>query len=265
MRIREYARPESLEKAYDLLMKSKSNRILGGCTFLKRTHLNINTAIDLKDCGLSYIRETEDAVLIGAYTPLRDIETSKTISHEFGTMLSDVLEHLIGIQLRNIITIGAHVASRFGFSDIIPVLLSLDAHVRFFHSGEKSLWSFMQEKRPERDILTEIILPKEERRGKAQTMRLSYSDYSIFCLAASRAGDDWIIAAGVFPGRARLAEKTMSLVNGTHVRKSDAAVLARDITDNYRFGSNYRASAEYRRELCLVFARRAIEELADEN
>lgn len=265
MQIREYARPATLDEAYALLTKGRNNRILGGCTFLKRTNLKIGTAIDLVDCGLSYIREGEDAIAIGAYTSLREIETSQVLAREFGTMLKEPLEHLIGVQLRNAITIGAHVASRFGFSDIIPTLLALNASVRFYHGGVKPLWSYMQEEVPEKDILVEILLPREGRRGKVQMMRLSYNDYSIFCLAMSRAGENWIVAAGVFPGRARLAERTMEEMNNRHVTKGDASPLAECITAEYRFGNNYRGSAEYRRELCRVFARRGIEELADEN
>ena len=110
-----------------------------------------------------------------------------------------------------------------------------------------------------------IVLPKEGRRAKVQMMRLSYNDYSIFCLAASRVKENWIIAAGVFPGRAKLAEKTMSEMRDTPVTRGRAAELARRITAEYRFGTNYRGTAEYRRTLCEVFARRAIEELADED
>jgi len=265
MQIREYARPADLDEAYALLVKGKTNRILGGCTFLKRTNLKIGTAIDLQDCGLCYIREEEDCVRIGAYTSLREVEVSDVIFREFGTMLREVLEHLIGVQLRNVITVGAHVAARFGFSDLIPTLLALNARVRFFHGGEKTLWSYLQEERPPKDILTEIVLPKEGRRGKVQMMRLSYNDYSVFCLAVSRARENWIISAGVFPGRAKLQEDVMEQMNAVPITKKDASLLARKIADGYRFGSNYRGSAAFRQELCRVFARRALEELADED
>lgn len=219
MQIREYQKPATLDEAYALLVKGKTNRILGGCTFLKRTNVKIGTAIDLSACGLDYIRETEEAVMIGAYTSLRDIETSAVILENFGPALREVLEHLIGVQLRNVITIGAHVASRFGFSDIIPTLLAMNASLRFYRGGVKSLWAYMNEDVPERDILLEIVLPKEGRRTKVQMMRLSYNDYSIFCLAASRVKENWIIAAGVFPGRAKLAEKTMSEMRDTPVTR----------------------------------------------
>lgn len=109
------------------------------------------------------------------------------------------------------------------------------------------------------------MLPKEGRRTKVQMMRLSYNELFHLCLAASRVKENWIIAAGVFPGRAKLAEKTMSEMRDTPVTRGRAAELARRITAEYRFGTNYRGTAEYRRTTCEVFARRAIEELADED
>ncbi len=266
MNIREYARPATLEEAYELIKKGRANRLIGGCTFLQRTHLNIKTAVDLMDCGLDYITEDETAVHIGAYATLREIEVSPIIQQVAGSMLTDALSHLIGVQLRNQIRIGAHVASRFGFSDIIPTLLALNARVVFFKGGEKTLWAYMQEKRTPktpRDILTEIIIPKEGRRGKTQMMRLSYADYSIFCMAVSYAGTGWILAGGNFPGPAKLAEEVMAAMNTQGASIRDPELFAQKTADSFTFGSNWRGSAEYRYELCRIFTRRAIEELRE--
>jgi len=263
MEIREYRKAASLEEAYELLGKSRQNRIIAGCTFLHRTRLKINIAIDLSDCGLSYIRETEQEMLIGAYTCLRDMETSELLCREFGDVFTEVLKHLIGIQLRSHITIGAHVYSRYGFSDLIPVLLSLGARVRLYRCGEMSLKDFMNAEpiTIKGDILTEIVLPKEGRKAKGQMMRNSYNDYSIFCLAVSRADDDWIIAAGAHPGRAALAERTMERLKGAELTTDAISAFVQEIPREFRFGSTFRASAEYQSELCSIFARRALEEL----
>ena len=264
--IREYVKATDLDSAYALLQKSKTNLILGGCTFLKRTRKRVGTAIDLKDCGLSYIRETDTQVEIGAYTSLRELETSPLILERFGNAFQQAVEHLIGVQLRDAITIGGHVYSRFGFSDIIPTLLALNARIRFYHEGEKSLWEYLQQEKRSRDILVEIILPKEGRRSVVQMMRSSYNDYSIFCLAVSRSeAGNWIVAGGVFPGRAKLALETMEEMNRSAVTRDQAQKLAQKIADGFTFGDNYRGSGAYRKQLCRVFARRAIEELANED
>ncbi|MDR3146605.1 MAG: FAD binding domain-containing protein [Treponema sp.] len=263
MKIREYRRAASLEEAWALLGESKDNCVLGGGVFLHKTSRQINIAVDLVDCGLCYIRETDADVLIGAYTCLRDIETSPLIRREFGSAFTEVLRHLIGVQLRNHITIGAHVYARFGFSDIIPVLLALNAGICLFRHGGMTLKDFMRaEARTFKgDILTEIRIPKEGRKTKVQMMRNSYADYSILCLAVSRSGGDWIVVAGARPGGAAFAEGAMSRLRSAPVSAEAIPALAEEIAGEFRFGDNFRASAEYRKELCLVFARRALEEL----
>lgn len=264
MEIREYRRAASLEEAYELIHKSKQNVILGGCTFLRKTGRKIGIAVDLRDCGLDYIRETDHEMRIGAYTCFRDLETNTRLYELFGNVFQEIFKHLIGVQLRNHITIGGHVYSRFGFSDLIPVLLSLHARVKLYRGGEMSLHAFMDAdvKAVKGDILTEVILPKEGRKAFVQMMRSSYNDYSIFCLAVSRVDNDWIIAAGVLPGRAMLAEKAMEQLKKSDFSKDRIDQLVREITGEFRFGSNFRGSGEYREALCGVFARRALEQLS---
>ena len=263
MQITTYHKAASLGEAHALLQASPQNRLLGGCTFLRKTSLKINVAVDLSDCGLDYIRVCENEVHIGAYTSFRDIETSPVLQEDFGDIFKTALEHLIGVQLRSQITVGAHVFSRYGFSDLIPALLVLNARVRLYSAGEMRLDDFMRAgyKTLRGDILTELILPREKRLSQLHMLRNSYSDYSVFCLAASRLGDDWIIAAGARPGPAVLAGNTMEALKADRPGRDNIPDLARRITSEFVFGSNIRASAAYREQLCTVFARRALESL----
>ena len=265
MQVQEYVKPASLDEAYGLLTKAKSNCILGGCTFLRKINRKVKTAIDLADCGLDYITEEDDVIRIGAYTSLREMETSQLLRETFGTVFQDVLEHLIGVQLRNMITIGGHMYSRFGFSDINTLMLALNAKIRLYRGGVVSYLDFMQAHRPEKDILVEVILPKEGRRCKVQMLRNSYNDYSIFCLAVSRVGSDWLISAGILPGRPKLAAETMNYLKEHPATRQDAEKIGEMVASELHFGSNYRGSADYRRTLCQVFAKRAVKELADED
>ena len=61
MTIREYARPATLEEAWQLNQK-KPNRVLGGMIWLKMEKLNVGTAIDLSGLGLDTIEETVSKV-----------------------------------------------------------------------------------------------------------------------------------------------------------------------------------------------------------
>ena len=54
--IREYARPATLEEAWQLNQK-RPNRVLGGMLWLKMEKISVGTAIDLSALGLDTIEE----------------------------------------------------------------------------------------------------------------------------------------------------------------------------------------------------------------
>ena len=55
MTIREYARPATLEEAWQLNQK-KPNRVLGGMLWLKMEKINVGTAIDCRPWGWIRLR-----------------------------------------------------------------------------------------------------------------------------------------------------------------------------------------------------------------
>ena len=57
-------------------------------------------------------------------------------------------------------TMGGSVASKFGFSDIIPALLAVHADIVTYKGGRMSMKDYMNYR--ERDILVEIRIPKRE-------------------------------------------------------------------------------------------------------
>ena len=72
--LRDFKSPETLDEAYELLMKSKMNKILGGCHFLKAGCRSFNVGIDLSKLDLNYINVEDDEIKIGATTTYRDLE-----------------------------------------------------------------------------------------------------------------------------------------------------------------------------------------------
>ena len=76
--IREYARPATLEEAWQLNQK-RPNRVLGGMLWLKMEKISVGTAIDLSALGLDTIEETDTEFAIGAMATLRSLETPSLI------------------------------------------------------------------------------------------------------------------------------------------------------------------------------------------
>jgi CO/xanthine dehydrogenase FAD-binding subunit len=70
------AQPQTLTEAAEIFAQKPDTVILGGCAFLKMGSRHIVHAMDLSDCGLNRIQETNEEIILGAMTTLRDVETS---------------------------------------------------------------------------------------------------------------------------------------------------------------------------------------------
>ena len=117
--IQRLVQPETIEEAYKILTEKKLNTVLGGTCFLRMGSKRIGTAIDLSKLNLDYIKEDEEYIEIGAMATFRDIETSSVLNENFNGVLPKSVESIIGVQFRNIVTVGASIFSKYGFSDLI--------------------------------------------------------------------------------------------------------------------------------------------------
>ena len=157
--IREYKKVQSLEEAYELNQK-KSNRIIGGMIWLKMETLNVGTAIDLSGLGLDAVEETETEFRIGAMTTLRTLETHEGLAAYTNGAMRESVRHIVGVQLRNLATLGGSLYSRFGFSDVLTMFLALDASVELYKGGIVPLCEYAERKK-DRDVLVRVIVPKK--------------------------------------------------------------------------------------------------------
>ena len=194
-----YFPAQSLQEAYDELLKSKKNIILGGTSYLRMENTSYNTAIDLSSLSLDYIKEDGEYIHIGAMTSFREIETNSIILNLFNGILSKSVENIIGVQFRNNVTVGATVFSKYGFSDFIPALLSLDTTVVLFNGGAISLEEYLSTEGKTRDILVEIKIRKAIGKGSFQSIRKSKTDYAITNTAVTNENGNFRIAIGVRP------------------------------------------------------------------
>ena len=258
----EYVLPKSAEEAYEALISKKTARLIGGGCFLRMGHKRIGLAIDLSEAGLNYIKDIGPEIEIGAMTSLRDFETSTILKENFGDIIGDSVKHIIGVQLRNIATIGATVFSKYGFSDPITALLSLNADIYLHNGGRISLEDFLKEEDRRKDLLEKIIIKKNTGPSSFQTLRNSAVDYAILSVAVSKTQENYRISIGARPREATLAYNTMEYLSNIEITEEIAIVAGKMAADEIHFGTNNRGSADYRRELCKILVKRAILEVA---
>lgn len=259
--VKEYIAPQNVTEAYELFSTKKSSTILGGGAFIRMGSKNIGTLIDLSKAKIDYINETESTFEIGAMATFGDIEHSKILAKHFDNLLAKSVREIVGLQLRNLVTVGGTVYSRYGFSDFLTGLLALDTEVNFHKQGRISLEEYLEEGPKEKDILESITVPKDGRRASYITMRNSKGDYAILNVAVSKLGDDFRIAVGARPQRAILAKKAMGYLSSNgyteeHIKKT-VEIAAEEIT----FGTNTRGSKEYRKQICKALLKKALMEV----
>ncbi len=254
MTIREYKRAESLEEAWQLNQK-RPNRVLGGMIWLKMENINVGTAIDLSGLGLDTIEETDEGFSIGAMVTLRQIELHPGLAAYTDGAVRESVRHIVGVQLRNLATVGGSIYSRFGFSDVLTMFLALNASVELYKGGVVPLAEYAQ--RPyDRDILVRVLVPKENARFVYQSVRNSQTDFPVLTCAAAKLADGSIRAAiGVRPGKAVLYTAAPEV--GETAEKF-AARFAAEVKADIKTESNLRGGAEYRRHLAGVLTKRAV-------
>ena len=257
LKFKQYYRVKSLEEAYELNQK-KNNVVLGGIGWLKMGGRNIQTAIDLSTLGLDKIEEDEECFKIGCMCTLRQLEVNESLNSYFNGIIAKSVIHIVGVQFRNCATIGGSVYSRFGFSDILTALLSLETYVELFNGGIIPLSEY-RDMPYDNDILVRIIIKKDNRKTAYLTHRNSATDIPTLAVAVSRLNNRWNIVIGARPQKAMNVNAAELLSEIPTQNEVDEVVEY--VMKNVKFDSNMRGSKEYRQILAKVFINRAISEI----
>lgn len=228
----------------------------------------IQTAIDLSGLGLDTIEETDEEFRIGCMVTLRQLELHEGIGVYSMGAVREALRHIVGVQFRNVATVGGSVYGRFGFSDVLTVLLVMDTYVELYRGGILPLREFVQQKK-DRDILVRILIKKTEGQFAYQSVRNTTTDFPVLTCAAAFLGGKLRTAVGARPGRAVLLEEECTANCGDAVGPAwketrevcrmsaeRAEAFGRYAAEQIPTGSNLRGSAGYRTHLTEVLVRR---------
>ena len=272
----QYVRAQSLDEAYELYQK-KPNFVLGGMLWLKMKNKTLGTAIDLCDLGLDQIDEDENEFRIGAYVTLRQIETHEALNAYTHGAIAESVRHIVGVQFRNVATVGGSIWGRFGFSDVMTIFRALGAKVQLHKAGIMDLDEFAALPRTTRDVLVSVIVPKNAKGVVYLSQRNQSTDFPVLtCAVANRSGR-YVAVIGASPYMAEPVWDEEGILDGIADAKTDDNAALTDNSENnakidkfaeyvaehIRFGSNIRAGAEYREIICRVLTRRAVTQSLD--
>ncbi len=274
----DYHPATSVDEAIVLLQQygDDAKLLAGGHSLLPTMKLRLAQPAHLIDLGkiggLSYIREDDGAVAVGAMTTYATIARSELIKQYFALLPEGVM--LIGDpQVRNRGTIGGSVAHSDPAADTPGMVLALKADimvqgpggVRTIKADDFCLDLFQTALNPD-EVVTEIRFAKPPAHtGSAYTkLANKASHYAIVgCAAVVTLGGDGrctsasvvITGASVKPSRVRDVEAALLNKNLDEAAIADAASHA---ADGLELVSDIHGSKEYRAQMAAVFARRAI-------
>ncbi len=259
LQFKNYACPETVEEAYELVRKGRMNRVMGGGVWLRMQTRRIATMIDLSACGLDKIEEDEECFKIGAMVTLHQLECHEAFNEATCHVFERSVRDVVGVQFRNLATVGGSVYGRFGFSDVLTSLLPLDTEVELVGAGIVSLASF-RNMPYERDVLTHVIVHKHPYQADFEAVRRSATDFPVLNVCAACWGDAWHVAVGARPTKAKLVEGERLGLGTTFT--DDELNEACEKLGELPMGSNMRGSERYRRHLARELGRRAIRRAA---
>ena len=256
--IQNYVQAQSLEEAWQLNQK-KRNRILGGMLWLRLGNGSIDTAIDLCKLGLNTIEETNEQFTIGAMVTLRDLELHEGLNNYSGNAVADAVKKIVGVQFRNMATVGGSLWGRFGFSDVLTVFLAMDTYVELYKGGIIPLEQFAGMK-PDNDIFVRLIVKKSPCKVVYTSMRNQSTDFPVLACAVSCVNGEYRASVGARPSRARIwRDEEGFLADG--ITTESAKAFAAYVAENAPTEGNVRGSAAYRTHLIEVLTERAVREL----
>ncbi len=263
LEIKEYVKAESLEQAYELNQK-RTNQVLGGMLWMKMGDHRIQTAIDLSGLGLDTIEEDETQFSIGCMATLRQLELHEGLNSWSKGTVRESVRHIVGVQFRNLATVGGSIFGRFGFSDVLTCFLAMDTYVELYHNGIISLSDFVDLPR-DNDILIRLIVKKTAAKCVYLSQRNTKTDFPVLTCAVCRDEKGTRVAVGARPQKAMLL--TLSETQTADIIENGekaAAEIAEELATQIPTQDNMRASAAYRTHLAKVLMRRALLAVTEE-
>jgi aerobic carbon-monoxide dehydrogenase medium subunit len=277
----EYERATSVDNAIELLEKygPETRLLAGGHSLLPMMKLrlaNPERLIDINELGeLSYIRETDGEIRIGAMTRHRELLESEALARHF-PVFGDAERVIADPPVRNRGTIGGSLAQADAAEDLSAVCSALKASVVIVGSGGQRIVSMddfhvgpYMTAIQDAEILTEIRLPVRPGSGSAhEKVERRAGDWAIVAVSAAlwmeggRIADAGLALSAAGPTTIH-ATRSEELLRGKEPAEELFAEAGRLASEDCSPIADGRGPADYKRHLAGVLTRRALARAAE--
>lgn len=269
--------PSTPAEAVRLLSRSNPGEmaVLGGGTDLL---LELNEGriaplqvLSLRKLPWRYFRWEGDSLVVGSTLPLRALELDPHVRSRLPG-LWEAIQDVGSPALRNRATMGGNLGRGSPASDLLPILLALEARVRIIGpSGvrEHPVDMVLQESRRSTlgpaELIESVILPASAPSTYLWQRVQPVNDISQVGVAAAfrPEGPHWRIALGGLQPRARRLSEAEAMLRSARPTHLEMELAAQEAARRAEFVSDKRATESYRRRLVTVLVRRAIQTTID--
>jgi carbon-monoxide dehydrogenase medium subunit len=275
----EYTAPSSLQEAVGLLEDPDAKILAGGHSLLPLMKLRLAQPRLLVDIGripgLSYVRQEDGVLAIGAMTTYRDIEHSNEV-HQSAPVLAEAVHEVGDPQVRAKGTLAGALAHADPAGDLPAVALALGGTVRVVgSSGERDLdldsffVDMLTTALGEKEIIREIRLRVQPAGSGAAYQKFDQpaSHYALTGVCAVVSVSNGTISSarlgvtGVGTKAYRPTQVEQALA-GKRLEEETIKQAVQTVADGIDVQGDIHASPEYRAHLARVLTRRAVLEAA---
>jgi aerobic carbon-monoxide dehydrogenase medium subunit len=279
----EYHAPKNLAEATRLVVQygADGKLLAGGHSLVPLMKLRLAAPKHLIDitgiAELNYIREQEGRIVIGALATHYHLESSDLLKSRC-PLLPETAREIGDVQVRNKGTLGGSLAHADPAADWPAAMIALDAEMHAASArGERWIAAkdffveMLSTALAPDEILTAIRLPVLPARGGDAYVKLHHpaSGFAVVGVAARAVLDEKGNAAEIGVGitgvgpKAYRPEALEAALRGKLPGAKRLAEACARAADGVEVNSDLYASAEYRRHLAGVYARRAIEQAVE--
>jgi CO/xanthine dehydrogenase FAD-binding subunit len=265
-----FLRPATLGEAFAEVTRG-GIPVSGGTDVILHPRRGPTTLVDLTALPLGGVGRSGEELVVGANVTLSELLEDSAVAGVADGVIATMLRGVGSPLLRNVATIGGHLA-RGRLSDVIPVFLALDASIRY-HDGadrtERLADFYASGHHRERLIVTGVSIPTPHPPSGSAFRKFSRTAFDLAILNAACRIDlrnGLVSAARVVVGETPALGASVADCEGWLVgRELDQEAIDRGAgiaSAATPAGDDDRASAEYRRALAAVLVRRCLEEIA---
>lgn len=278
----EYREPRSLEEAYAALAAygEDARPVAGGTALVLLMRLGLarpGCLVSLRRiAGLGAISAADGVIRLGALVTHRRAERDPLVGTRL-PLLTEAYRHVATVRIRNAATVGGGLAHGDPAQDPPAALLALDARVRLSSAaGSRTVplhdfyRDYYETVLQPGELLTELEVPMPPagaRWGFIKFLPRTADDYGTVTVAVALTLDGTgahcrearigLTCVGPTPIRARRAE---AVLRGARLTPELLRAAAEEVRNEVQPTSDLRGSAEYKRDMAVLFTRRALEQ-----